>query len=119
MSPTNNTDRHRLVAQPAVHVDPVDDLIARRLYPARVAADRVAILERIDDLGRAGASTFGVVAKSIGFPGCIAFIDGAPAARDFVVRFLDHGVPAVWHAGCVVQLTVHGIDPTDAESCRQ
>src|SRR5262249_19156056 len=60
-----------------------------------------------------------IVAKSVGYPGAIAVLDGARTARAFLVRFVDQGVPAVWHAGSVVRVTVHGVDPTDAASCRQ
>src|SRR5262249_21611887 len=78
---------------------------------------RAALLAQVDAY-TAIATVIAFVVKSVGYPGAVAFLD-APAARDFVLRFLDRGVPSVWHAGSLVQVSVHGLDPTDAATCRE
>jgi hypothetical protein len=113
LAPPNNDARR--VAHPNDPVESVDDLIARRLDPVRIAADLVATEEGIEALARTGTTTtFAVVAVSFGsWPNAVAILDGAQNAREFIRRFNTTGVPSLWPARAIVGVRVFAVDPAD------
>jgi hypothetical protein len=109
----SNDDTRRL-AHPHPNVEAIDDLVARRLDPVRIAADLVATGNRLDGLERAGATTFAVVAVTFNAEAnAVAIVDGATNTRRFVERFNREGVPSLWPVYAIVGLTVFGVDPED------
>lgn len=105
------TDDNRALA----HGESLDDLVAHRLDPVRIAADLTATLDGIDELARAGiATTFAVVALGLGsWASAVTVLDGAANTRRFVERFTAEGVPTLWHANAVVAVRVFGVAPED------
>jgi hypothetical protein len=66
----------------------------------------------------AGARQFVLIARASGYPAAVAVLD-APHVEPFLRRFFAEGIPAPWHAGTWVRVTVHGLDPTDADTARE
>jgi hypothetical protein len=103
-------DDTRNLAEVGVCVDQVDELLARRLEPARQEADLEVLHGRLEDLERIGGRTFALVARAFG---------DWPATRRFVERFYRTGTPSVWPCHVIVRLDVFGVNGDDPETARK
>jgi len=100
------------VAHRAGKVESVDDLVARRLEPVRVAADLATTLAGIDALG--ADTVVAVVAVTFGsWPNAVAILDGTKNARDFVHRFSVEGRPSLWPLHSIIAVKVFAVAPED------
>jgi hypothetical protein len=96
-------------------------MVAERLAAERQAADRGRLLTRIDAAGEL-TDTFAVLAVDVHGRDdavAVAFLDSAAAARAFIARFLDDGVPSLWPCGTAIALTCWALDPRDPETDEQ
>jgi hypothetical protein len=96
--------------------DSVDARVLERCDDAtRQHADLLVLGgRRLDALD--GPKAFALTARTFGGPAAIAFFDSAAAVRTFLTRFVERGVPSVWHAGAIVGVDVFGLDLDDPET---
>jgi hypothetical protein len=81
-------------------------------------SDLAGLLVLIAYLRRLGARTFVAIARAHSYPAAVALLDGSNV-EPFLRRFFTDGIPAPWHAGTAVRVTVLGLDPNDQETARE